>query len=60
MNGWMDEFNKIIDFDLYLGDVDNKCIIYNFVCLRVWYFVQTHHMGMVVKSIPILILVWIR
>ena len=20
--GWMDEFNEIIDFDLYLGDVD--------------------------------------
>ena len=24
MNGWMDEFNEIIDFDLYLGGVDNK------------------------------------
>ena len=35
MNGWMDELNEIIDFDLYLGGVDNKCIIYNFVCLRV-------------------------
>ena len=29
----MDEFNEIIVFDLYLGDVDNKCIIYNSVCL---------------------------
>jgi hypothetical protein len=24
MNRWMDEFNEIIDFDLYLGDVDNR------------------------------------
>ena len=30
MNEWMDEFNEIIDFDVCLGDVDSKCIIYNF------------------------------